>query len=236
MTRFACLTLLVIAGYLAAGLVTAAPGRTAMLYDLADDAAGAKVGGTIAPDGRTEIQCDLPASQQLHNVGGSDGSGLCVFTSIGHSARWQHIKVLEDFRDWMRKYPGGGFPSKVSAKIKQICAERGVPEPSYLQVEGKDIEILKRACRSGRMPGVTYSFSPSGRYNGQRIAHMTNLVHLDDKYGCILDNNFICTPEHPNNYEWLSIEEFTRSYTAGGSGWAVILLAPSPPPPPRPWN
>lgn len=189
----------------------------------------AQVGGTIAPDAKTEINCDLPASQHMKNVGGSDGAGLCVFTSIAHSARWQNVRVLEDFRDWMRRYPGGGYPEKVKAKITQICRERGVPEPEYIQVQGEDLEILKIACKSGRMPSVTYCFSPTGRYGGGKIAHMVSLVHADENWFCILDNNY----PGVDKYEWLTPAEFRRTYTCGSGGWAVILLSPGPPPPQR---
>lgn len=57
-------------------------------------------------------------------------------------------------------------------------------------VEGSDLERLKLACRTGRMPGVTYAFSPTGRYGGARIAHMVNLVHADDQWFAVLDNNY----------------------------------------------
>lgn len=190
---------------------------------------GAKVGGTLAPDGKTEMQCDLPAALHLKNVGGSDGAGLCVFTSISHSARWQGIAALADFRDWMRKYPGGGWPEKVDQMIDKICREKGVAKPDYVQVEGQDLEILRKACSSGRMPGVTYSFSPTGRYGGGRIAHMVSLVHADGQWFCVLDNNF----PGADQYEWMSPDEFRKSYTGGRSGWAIIFLAPGPPPPPR---
>lgn len=192
----------------------------------------ASVGGKVAPDGKTEIQIDLPAALHLKNVGGSDGAGLCVFTSISHSARWCNVGLLADFRDWMKKYPGGGYPTKVDQKIAQIAKEKGVTPPSYLNVEGgKEIlDVLRAACASGRMPGVTYSFSPTKRYGGQKIAHMVSLVHLDDKHACVLDNNF----PGIDKYEWMSVEEFLRTFTGGRSGWAVILLDPGPPP--LPWN
>lgn len=189
----------------------------------------AKVGGTTAPDGKTQINCDLPEKLHTKNCGGSDGAGLCVFTSIMHSARYQHVPVLEDFQEWMKKKPGGGWPEKTKKMISQICKERGVPEPPYLQVQGKDIEILKRACSSGRMPGVTYSFSPTKRYGGARISHMVSLPHADDAWFAVLDNNYIGA----NNYEWMTPQEFLRTYTAGGDGWSVILLDPGPPNPPR---
>mgnify|MGYP002784804465 CR=1 FL=1 len=193
---------------------------------------GANIGGKVAPDGKTEIALDLPGSQHLKNAGGSDGAGLCVFTSIAHSARWQRVELLENFRDWMKQYPGGGYPEKVNQKIAQLAKERGQAPPRYLQIEGgrELLEVLRAAVASGRMPSVTYFVSPSGRYRGQRIAHMVSLVHLDDRYACVLDNNY----PGVDQYEWMSIDEFLRSFTGSRAGWAVILLDPGPPP--LPWN
>jgi len=191
---------------------------------------GATLGGTTAPDG-TEIQIDLPKSQHLQNMGGSDGKGLCVFTSISHSARWSRVELLENFRDYMTKYPGGGYPDKVTQYIKKIAQEKGQPVPNYVQIQGKQetLDTLKLALKNNLCPSVTYGFSPTGRYRGQRIAHMVTLLHLDDKNACILDNNY------PGTYEWLTVDEFYRTFTAmGGSGWAVILLDAGPPP--LPWN
>lgn len=189
-------------------------------------ALGATVGGNVAPDGKTEVHCDLPQHEHLRNKGGSDGAGLCVFTSIDHSARWQNVPALVGFRDWMTRYPGGGTPTKVDAKIKELCRERAVNEPAYLQYVGKDLDILKLACQSGRMPGVTYRYSPTGRYGGQKIWHMVTLVHADDKYFAILDNNY------PGSIEWMTPAEFRPVFTEGG-GWAFVLLNPGPPPPPK---
>jgi len=191
---------------------------------------GASVGGKTAPDGKTEIACDLPSFLQTKNVGGSDGAGLCVFTSIGHAARYQNVAVLEDFRDWMRKYPGGGWPEKVDAMISKIAKERGVPKPEYIQVQGgrETLEIIRTALDTGRMVSVTYSKSPTGRYGGARIAHMVNIVHLDQKYAAVLDNNYI-TPAD-KSFEWMSLDQFLQTYMGGRAGWAVILLDAGPPP------
>lgn len=187
----------------------------------------AKVSGNTAPDG-TEINLDFPGDRHNRNKGGSDGLGLCVFTSIGHSADWQEVPVLKDFRDWMTRHPGGGYPSKVDKMIERICQERGVSKPAYVQIEGTDLEILKAACQSGRMPGVTYSFSPTGRYGGQRIAHMVSLLHADDKWFAVCDNNY----PGADKIEWMTPDEFRRTYIGGRSGWSVILLDAGPPPPP----
>jgi hypothetical protein len=187
----------------------------------------ASVGGPVAPDG-TEAQCDLPPELHLKNRGGSDGSGLCVFASMTHSGRWQNDPAFSAVFEWMWSHPGGGYPEKVDRVVEQMCREKSLPKPSYLQVEGGDVEILRTACRNGLMPGVTYSFSPSGRYGGQRIAHMVSLVHADERWFGILDNNY------PGTVEWLTPDEFRRSYTGGGGGWAVILMKEGPPPVPHP--
>jgi hypothetical protein len=181
------------------------------------------VGGPRAPDGKTEVTCDLPVDQRTRNVGGRDGAGLCVFTSIGHSARWQHESRLEDFQKDMRAEPGGGYPEKVDAMIAKYG--KGT---SYLQYEGRNPTILKEALAGGRMPAVTYD-GHDPHYGNATIAHMVNLVYLDDRWACVLDNNFI----GENELVWLSSKEFLQRWTGGRAGWTVILLAPPPPPVPH---
>lgn len=203
----------------------------------AESKAGATVGGKLAPDGKTEINCDLPGNLHMKNTGGmgprgpGSGAGLCVFTSIEHSSHWQNVDALKGFQQWMTHKPGGGHPQKVDQMIEAFCKERGLAKPDYLQVEGKDLEILKLACKTGRMPAVTYGVSPSGRYSGKTIAHMVSLPHADDQFFCVLDNNYIEPRE--GAYEWMTPQEFLKAYTSGGGGWAVILLDPGPPPVPR---
>jgi hypothetical protein len=188
--------------------------------------AEAKIGGDAAPDG-TPVQVDMPPDLRLHNTGGRDGAGLCVFTSLNHAALWQDVEPLRDFQQWMKAKPGGGYPEKVAAMITAKCKEQGVPEPKYVQVQGNDLEPIRVALKTGRMPCVTHSFSPSGRYGGRRIAHMVNCVHDDNGYYGILDNNY------PEQLEWLTESEFQKSYTGDGGGWTVILRDPGPPPPPH---
>ncbi len=191
--------------------------------------AGAKVGGNRNEDG-TEIACDLPGELHQKNTGGSDGSGLCVFASMRHSGRWQNDPLFAELFDWMRRHPGGGYPEKVAKMLTACAREKGFAVPKYVQVESNDLDVLKAACRSGRMPGVTYGRSPTGRYGGQSISHMVSLVHADDKHFVVLDNNY----PGADKYEWMTPAEFSRAYSAtGGKGWAVILLTAPPPPPPR---
>ena len=180
-------------------------------------------GGKTSPDGTEEIACDLPAAEKKKNVGGRDGAGLCVFTSIEYAARWQNELKLFNFQQQMRAELGGGYPEKVDKMI----AKYG-PGTRYLQYEGNDLSILKAAIKTGRMPGVTYNgYDP--HYRGS-IAHMVSLAHISDKWAAITDNNF----PGDSQFVWMSIDEFKRRWMGGRSGWAVVLL--SPPPPPVPVN
>src|SRR5262249_37381740 len=79
---------------------------------------GAVVGGTMAPDGKTEIAIDLPGDLHCKNVS-SRGEGCCVQTSINHSARWQNVPALVDFQRWVqeKKLPGGAGPDTVDNRI-----------------------------------------------------------------------------------------------------------------------
>ncbi len=200
-------------------------------------AGGAQLGGKVV-DGAA-IQCDLPAALQKKNIA-SRGLGCCVFRSLDHAAHWQNVPALYDFPEWLvhEGIAGGGYPQKVDALIPRISAARQLPAPDYIQVESADLEILKLACRTGRMPCITYCQSATGRYGpGARIAHMVNLVAAGIGNGpdgkgwyVILDNNF----PGEQNYEWLSESEFLRTYLCGRTGWCVILLSPPPPPVPVP--
>lgn len=193
--------------------------------------------GEDAPDG-TSPAIDFPKVLRKKNIGsprprfiGDPKSwGCCVFRSIDHAAHWQNLPQLNGFPEWMveKGIQGGGYPAKVDDLLPKICADRNSEVPGYIQVENNNLEILKLACKTGRMVCVTYSYSPTGRYNSQRISHMVNLVHADDKWFAVLDNNYIET------LEWMSPEEFLPVYHGGRrNGWAIIFLSPPPPPVPR---
>ncbi len=185
----------------------------------------------VANDG-TVLQLDLPLSLHMRNTRGTDRAGLCVWTSLNHSAYWQNIQGLQGIQKYMTHLRGGGWPSRVDDLVPKVCASLNAPTPSVLNIQNKDLEILKLATRLGRMPGVTYSFSPTGHYGGRRIAHMVTLVGAgigkgpDGKgWWCVLDNNY------PDSYEWMSENQFLRTYTGGGQGWCVIFGTPAGPPP-----
>ena len=179
----------------------------------------------VQPAGKEQMP--LPLDLHIKNTGGSDGAGLCVFASITHSAHWQNEHDLQKLFAWMKSKPGGGYPSKVDKMIDQMTGGK----IKVIQYEGNDLDVLRLAVRTGRMPAVTYSVSPSGRYGGRKIAHMVSLVGISGSGASetweILDNNY------PGTVERLSTSEFQRSFSLGGGGWAVILYPPGRPPEPR---
>ena len=186
--------------------------------------------GVLAPG--VEIDCDLPAYRHMKNVGGSDGSGLCVFTSIEHAFDWHHMTKHLGFRKYMEGRPGGGWPEKVTRELRDYCQKRGIEMPDMLQVTNGNIDLLAEAVQTGHMAGVTYCFSPTGRYNGQRIAHMVNCVGArvgPEKLWAILDNNYI------GSIEWMDEATFKKVWLGNGGGWFVTILN-RPDPPPIPVN
>lgn len=185
---------------------------------------------------------DLPTSQHKRNVGGSDGAGLCVYTSAWHAAIWQSVSDAYDFREWMRKRPGGSYPQKFDTTLQQYCKDKGVPVPQYIQHTGGDEQFLKLALKTGRMVSVTYcGVDTADRYGNAVIAHMVNLCYLDDEHAAILDNNF------PGSWLWMPAKEFLARWrgtqtngrpftirgTPVGGGWAIVWLASPPAPYPE---
>lgn len=180
-----------------------------------------------SPDGVKAV-IDLPTARHIKNVGGSDGAGLCVFTSVQHSADWQNVRTLDGFREWMRRRPGGGWPQKLDEMLAQFCRERGVSVPQYIQHTGGDESFLELALQTDRFPAVTYAGMDDfyrDRFNRPaQIAHMVNVAHLDDKWAAIIDNN------RPGVWVWMSRRDFLTRWRANDGGWAVVLLDAPPPP------
>lgn len=179
----------------------------------------AEVGGPVLHG--YEPQVDLPVSLRRKNVGGSDGAGLCVFTSIEEAARAQNVEALYFLQDLMRKEKGGGWPEKVDEMMKKYA-----PGVRYLQYQGKDPSVVKLALKTNRLPCVTLSWSE--RYGG-KVAHMVTSPFLDQGYGMFLDNNFIADDQ----LEGMSEAEWVRRWSLGGGGWCVVLLDVGVPPVPH---
>jgi hypothetical protein len=219
------------------GLCVPAPARDEILQprQQREPAATASVGGPKHGDG-SEVQCDLPDDMHVRNRGGSDTLGLCVFASMKVAGHWQNEVVFREIFEFMFTRPGGGWPAKVDQMVAEYCKAHRQPKPDYLQIETTDLALLRQACRTGRLPAVTYAHSPTGRYRGERIAHMVSLLAAGVGKGpdgrgwwVILDNNM----PGEKQLEWMSEADFRRTWTGGSNGWAIILLKPGPPPVPK---
>ena len=201
----------------------------------------------IAPDG-TKAIIDLPATQHMRNVGGSDGAGLCVYTAVTMAARWGNERSMYDLRKFAEGRPGGSYPEKLASDITLYCKRKGVAEPAYVQHTGGDETFLDLVVKTRRMASITYA-GMDGFYDAP-IAHMVNLSALDIKQGAIIDNN------RPGSWVWMKREQLLARwkgyYDDGrqmlvpvsdghrifwqhvGGGWAFVWLAPpAPPVPPK---
>ncbi len=193
----------------------------------------------VSSDG-TRAVGDLPVARHVRNIGGSDGAGLCVYTSVQMASDWHNVPQFYGFQKFASKRPGGSYPEKLDKDITTYCAEQKLPVPAYIQHVGGDESFLDLALKTGRILGVTYA-GADGFYSGP-VAHMVNLVHLDKELACIVDNN------RPGKFVWMTRKQFINrwrgvydngslmtiregrnTYQIGG-GWAFCLLA-SPPPP-----
>lgn len=188
------------------------------------------LGGPVGPDGRTEVDCDLPVSQRIKNIGSyRDGAGMCVMSSIEMAARWANLEQMRGLRDWCANQPGGAYPSKVDRQLKEFCAAKSIPIPAYYQYEGPEpLPVIQAAIKSGRMPCITYSGQDGVRYRGS-IAHMVCSNGLTEATATILDNNGI----GENELLWMTPEDMVKRCSGRGSGWVFVWLAPGPPPVPR---
>lgn len=212
------LALTTIAGFMGF-LVVAEPAGTQQPYSAPGKPV---VGGLLSPDQTVRIVGDLPRSEKKANTGGRDGAGLCVFTSCEWAGRFQNELRLFRFQEQMRAELGGGWPEKLDQMIAKYA-----PGTRYVQHTTGDLEFLRLAVRTGRMPCVTYGgYDP--HYGQRYVAHMVNLVALTDTWSAISDNNF----PGDGQIVWMSPSEFSKRWKIGGGGWGVVLL--SPPPPPRP--
>lgn len=190
----------------------------------------------------TRAAVDLPPEKHMRNVGGSDGAGLCVPTSQEVAGRWQSIPELDGFQAWCRKRPGGSTPRQLSRDLPLFFASKGVTPPKYLQHEGGDVELLRKAIKTRRMVGITYAGCDPFYGSNTGIAHMVDCAHLDSKLGAIIDNN------QPGSWRWMSDTQLInrwqgkqdngrsvlvtdgRQWFEVGGGWLVVWLAPPPPP------
>jgi hypothetical protein len=146
---------------------------------------------------------DLPRELRERNWGG----GSCVHASTVHLLRWQGHHELADW--WRANYSGGEYAERLNRRMNAAGLK-------YAFTVDGDTAFLEWALRTRRGAGITYW--PS---------HAVNLVHLDNEWAGLLDNNRI------DQIIWIPRAEFLRRWRGYG-GWAWSLVYN--PPPPKPWT
>ena len=141
---------------------------------------------------------NLPPALRQSNWIGNRRQGSCVHATMISLFRWQQRDKMADY--WRRTYGNGEEPDGLAAKFDR-------EKVRYTYVTNGDVKFLTWACRTRRGCGITVMGG----------AHMVTLVHLDDKWAAILDNNNV------SKFIWVPratlIAEWKASY-----GWAVTPI------------
>jgi hypothetical protein len=143
---------------------------------------------------------NIPLALREQNWGG----GSCVWASTIPLLRWQGQNELAD--KVRKTYSGGEYPEDHNAKMEKLGIK-------YAYTTKGDVSFLEWALKTRRGAGVTVMGG----------AHMVDLVALDDKYACLLDNN------HIENFIWVPRETFLAEWKSS-YGWAVTpVYSPAAP-------
>lgn len=209
----------------------------ATVWALAAASPGAAQDG--GPDRRGEIVLEapeyqgvranapLPVNIHVRNEGGSDGSGLCVISSILVNGMYQGVRGLESAD--ANGNPGKGSPLWKAAKAApggyspgklQQLVDRVMPDEPWASYTGTETAVLDRLSSMGYPIGAT--MNTGALYSYQPIHHMISLVHYSESQdkACVVDNN------RPRFYSWMSAKEFARRWIDGGEGWAWVWTRP----------
>ena len=141
---------------------------------------------------------NVPPVLRQSNWQGPQGQGSCVHATMISLLRWQYRLNTADY--WRRTYGDGEWPEDLAAKFDH----EGI---RYAYVTNGDVRFLEWACRTRRGCGITVMGG----------AHMVALVHLDDKWAALLDNNNV------ERFIWVSRETLIAEWKAS-LGWAVTPI------------
>ena len=148
---------------------------------------------------------NLPVALRQANWRGNEGEGSCVHASMISLLRWQGRHAMADY--WRRTYGNGEWAAGLADKLDR----EGV---RFAYTVGRnDVGFLEWACSTRRGCGVTVL---GGR-------HMICLVHLDEKWAGILDNN------DPRQIKWVSRKTFLAEWFNSNSWATTPVYSPAPP-------
>ncbi len=150
---------------------------------------------------------NVPPEWRKGNWKSPHGYGSCVHASFITLLRWQGR--YETAAMWERTYSGGDWYNAFEKKLEA----KGIRYAST--AEKGDVSFLEWACRTRRGANVTVRGG----------MHMVTLVHLDEEWVAIIDNNAT------KNFIWIPRDRFIAEWKASYS-WAVTPVykpaAPAP--------
>jgi hypothetical protein len=141
---------------------------------------------------------NIPPALRQRNWIGNRQEGSCVHATMISLLRWQGRRNAADY--WRQKYGSGEWPEDLAAKFDK----EGI---RYAYVTNGDVRFLEWSCRTRRGCGITVMGG----------AHMVALVHLDEKWAALLDNNNV------SKFTWVPRETLIAEWKAS-YGWAVTPI------------
>ena len=146
----------------------------------------------------------LPFPMRQSNWLGSQREGSCVYATMTSLLRWQGKPEFAEY--WKSNYENGSWPERLSAEFDK----EGI---RYAYTTDDNVEFLEWALDTNRGCGMTVMGG----------IHMVALVHLDEEWAGVLDNNFT------DEIKWIKREALVSEWKAS-RGWAVTpVYSPSPP-------
>lgn len=145
-----------------------------------------------------------PHALRQENWLGDRRQGSCVWASTITLLHWQG---QHDLAEWVRRTRGNGeWPENWSRQMDAAGIR-------YAMTTDGNVEFLEWAVRTRRGAAVTVLGG----------AHMVNLIHLDDRWACLLDNN------NPATHLWVPRDRFLAEWHAS-RGWGLtVVYSPYPP-------
>lgn len=141
---------------------------------------------------------NLPYRLRQHNWLGNKNEGSCVHATVISLLNWGHLYAKA--AHWRATYGNGEWPEDLYGKFER----EGV---RYAETTDGDVSFLQWACETHRGCGVTVM---AGK-------HMVALVHFDDEWAGLLDDNY------PEEIIWVPRDEFVAEWK-NSFGWAVAIV------------
>jgi predicted small lipoprotein YifL/ABC-type bacteriocin/lantibiotic exporter with double-glycine peptidase domain len=151
------------------------------------------------PAAKERPTVNLPRDLRQGNWRGPNkNEGSCTWASLISLLRWQG---RYNTANWVRENCGDGeWATTMASQLNDI-------DVRYAYVTNGDVKFLEWACATRRGCAITV----------QGGKHMVALVHLDDQWAALLDNNDV------SRYRWIPRETLIAEWKAS-NGWAITPI------------